>query len=162
MRSHFFDFLDKLGRLIEWVLVLLACVFVVVLVSITPAKAQTLGVHIGSQHYPARDRNNVNPGIYYVTESGWLVGGYHNSFRKLSLYGGHTWQLWQHEPTGLRADVAVMLATGYNTKFGLRPGVLPSVAYPVAAGWRARLSYGPRTDPKASHLLHLSIEREWR
>ena len=38
------------------------------------ANAGTLGLHIGSQHYPARDFNNANPGVYYIHSSGATIG----------------------------------------------------------------------------------------
>ena len=37
------------------------------------AQAGTLGLHIGSQHYPARNFNDANPGAYYISDEGWAV-----------------------------------------------------------------------------------------
>ncbi len=34
------------------------------------AHAGTLGLHIGSYHFPAQDYNNANPGAYYIHDNG--------------------------------------------------------------------------------------------
>ena len=50
------------------------------------SSAGTLGLHLGSQHYPAKNFNNLNPGAYYISDDGWTVGTYYNSVRKQSVY----------------------------------------------------------------------------
>ena len=52
------------------------------------AHADTLGFHIGSQHFPARDFNDANPGAYYIHSSGATIGTYYNSERRQSVYAG--------------------------------------------------------------------------
>ena len=62
------------------------------------AHAGTLGLHIGSQHFPAQQYNNFNPGAYYIHDNGATVGTYYNSERRQSVYAGWTWGLWPVAP----------------------------------------------------------------
>ncbi len=109
------------------------------------ASASTLGLHIGSQHFPAKDFNNANPGMYYIADSGATVGGYYNSERKLSLYAGYT---YDYGPFRLQAGVI----TGYS-----RP-VLPMVAPSVALGHGFRLTVLPKVARGGASVIHLTWE----
>ncbi|AKJ28770.1 hypothetical protein AAW51_2079 [Caldimonas brevitalea] len=127
----------------------------------TASAETTFGLHVASKHVPQRDQSNVNPGLYAITDSGWTVGGYRNSWRKLSVYAGKTWTLAEAGPVSL--DLTLGAVTGYRTqknKAGVRPLLLPSVV--VGDEFRVRIAYGPRFDPKAgSHLVHLMVERSF-
>lgn len=109
------------------------------------AHAGTLGLHIGSQHYPARDFNNFNPGAYYISDEGWTVGTYYNSERKQSVYAGKSWDFG---PFRLQAG----LITGYS-----RP-VLPMVAPSVRLGAGLRLTVLPKVERGGSSVIHLTWE----
>lgn len=118
------------------------------------ASAETaVGLHLGSQHYPAKGQNNVNPGLYVRSADGWTAGAYHNSHRKLSAYAGRT---WDRDFYGIRPAVTLGVITGY--RHAVLPMLIPSVATPAIDGWRGRLTYVPRFE-KNSTVLHLSIER---
>ncbi|WKB52992.1 hypothetical protein [Eleftheria terrae] len=116
----------------------------------------TIGLHLGSQHYPARDLNNVNPGVY-VLHDGWTAGVYRNSYRRPTVYGGYSWNLYRGD--WVRLDLTAAVATGYRQETGqaLRPIVLPSVAF--GGDTRVRISYGARPNKRSTHVVHLSIER---
>ena len=109
------------------------------------AHAGTLGLHIGSQHFPAQDFNNANPGAYYISDDGWTVGTYYNSERKQSVYAGKSWDFG---PFRLQAG----LITGYS-----RP-VLPLVAPSVGLGAGFRLTVLPKVERGGSSVIHLMYE----
>ena len=106
----------------------------------------TLGLHIGSQHFPARDFNNFNPGAYYIHSSGATVGTYYNSERRQSVYAGWT---WDYGPWRLQAGAI----TGYR-----RAAVLPLIAPSVALGYGFRLTVLPKVERRGSSVVHLTWE----
>jgi hypothetical protein len=112
-----------------------------------------IGVNLGSMH-TAGGMNNVNPGLYAVTESGYAGGLYLNSHKRVSVWAGHKWET--RPAHGLSAAVVAGVITGYGKP---SPLVSPSVAY-RANGVTYRVSYAPKhpTKQNASDALHLSIE----
>ena len=112
----------------------------------TLAHAGTLGVHIGSQHFPAQDYNNFNPGAYYIHDNGATVGTYYNSERRQSVYAGWTW-----DSGPWRLQVGAI--TGYE-----RSAVLPMVVPSVALGYGFRLTVLPKVERSGSSVVHLMWE----
>lgn len=110
------------------------------------ASAGTLGLHIGSQHYPARAYNNANPGAYYIHDNGATVGTYYNSERRQSVYAGWTW-----DSGPWRLQVGAI--TGYK-----RSAVLPVVMPSVALGHGFRLVVLPKVERNGSSVIHLMYE----
>lgn len=110
------------------------------------AHAGTLGLHIGSQHYPKQGYNNVNPGAYYIHDNGATVGTYYNSERRQSVYAGWT---WDYGPFRLQAGAI----TGYA-----RSLVFPMVAPSVALGAGFRLAALPKIERGGSAVIHLMWE----
>ena len=121
----------------------LACL--IAAVTTGQAKAQTVGMHIGSQHFPARDFNNINPGVYYISKDGYTVGTYFNSERRQSVYAGMTWDYG-------RFRIQAGAITGYQGK------VLPMLAPSVHLGEGFRLTALPPFGSQGSAVLHLSFE----
>jgi hypothetical protein len=119
------------------------------------AHAATIGAHIASQHYPQRDWNNVNPGLYLRTDAGLTFGTYRNSERVQSFYAGWTCER-NAGPVSFAATAG--LITGYRRATVL-PMLVPSVALPAVDGWRARISFVPRFEKSGSNVVHLSVER---
>ncbi len=114
------------------------------------ASAGTIGLHIASQHFPAKRYNNSNPGIYYRTDEGWTAGTYRNSIRRQSVYAGYTWKFG-------RLDVTTAAVTGYQDT--LQPLLVPSLSLFTYKGVTPRLAYIPRVEKKiGSHVLHLMVE----
>lgn len=115
------------------------------------ASAQTFGVHVGSLHFPQKDYNNFNPGIYYRNADEWTLGTYYNSDRKITVYGGKTWHFG---PLSFMAG----LATGYGN---IKPAALVSWEFSEIAesGWRPKLSFIPAFGDH-SKVLHLTFEKE--
>ncbi len=111
------------------------------------AAADVVGVHLVSQHFPNRDFNNVNPGLFWRGDAGYQVGVYRNSERRVSFYGGRVFSFMED-----RVHVAVGAATGYQAT-PVMPIVVPSVA--VGAGFRLHLIPAP---PKSSPAIHLTYE----
>ena len=109
------------------------------------ANAGTLGLHIGSQHFPTRDFNNANPGVYYIHSSGATIGTYYNSERRQSVYAGWT---WDHGPWRLQVGAI----TGYKR------AVLPMIAPSVALGYGFRLTVLPKIERGGSTVIHLMWE----
>ena len=110
------------------------------------AHADTLGFHIGSQHFPAKQYNNFNPGAYYIHSSGATVGTYYNSERRQSVYAGWT---WDYGPWRLQAGAI----TGYR-----RADVLPLIAPSVSLGYGFRLTVLPKVERRGSAVVHLTWE----
>ena len=110
------------------------------------AHADTLGLHIGSQHFPAKQYNNFNPGAYYIHSSGATIGTYYNSERRQSVYAGWT---WDYGPWRLQAGAI----TGYE-----RSTVLPMVVPSVALGYGFRLTALPKVERDGSAVIHLMYE----
>ncbi len=115
------------------------------------ASAQTWGVHVASQHIPAKLRyNNLNPGLYYRTEGGWVGGAYMNSLTRPSVYMGHTFSKGPF-------SVTVAGVTGYNHPVQLL--VVPSAELFQFSGATVRLAYIPRVEKRiGSHVVHLMVE----
>ena len=112
----------------------------------TLAYAGTLGVHIGSQHFPAQQYNNFNPGAYYIHDNGATVGTYYNSERRQSVYAGWTW-----DSGPWRLQVGAI--TGYE-----RSAVLPMVVPSVALGYGFRLTVLPKVERNGSSVIHFMWE----
>jgi hypothetical protein len=115
-----------------------------------PAAAGTVGVHLGSIHFPQRDFNNSNPGLYYRSDGGWTVGAYRNSLRRTSAYAGHTWQ-WD------RLALTAGGVTGYADR--VQPLLVPSYAFLRTQAFSLRVAFIPRVEKRIeSHVLHLMLE----
>ena len=110
------------------------------------AHAGTLGLHIGSKHFPAQQYNNANPGAYYIHDNGATVGTYYNSERRQSVYAGWTW-----DSGPWRLQVGAI--TGYE-----RSAVLPMVVPSVALGYGFRLTVLPKVERNGSSVVHLMWE----
>ena len=110
------------------------------------AHADTLGFHIGSQHFPAKQYNNFNPGAYYIHSGGATIGTYYNSERRQSVYAGWT---WDYGPWRLQAGAI----TGYR-----RAAVLPLIAPSVSLGYGFRLTVLPKIERGGSSVVHLMWE----
>ena len=110
------------------------------------SSAGTLGLHIGSQHFPAQQYNNFNPGAYYIHDNGATVGTYYNSERRQSVYAGWTW-----DSGPWRLQVGAI--TGYG-----RRAVLPVVMPSVALGHGFRLVVLPKVERNGSAVIHLMYE----
>lgn len=110
----------------------------------------TLGFHLFSQHLPAADYNNINPGIYYRLAEGPVAGIYRNSVRRASIYAGYTWQYG-------RFDLTTGAVTGYTNSVQVL--LVPSVAMFTVNGVTARLAFIPRVEKRiGSHVLHVAVE----
>ena len=110
------------------------------------AHAGTLGFHLASQHFPAQQYNNFNPGAYYIHDNGATVGTYYNSERRQSVYAGWTW-----DSGPWRLQVGAI--TGYK-----RRAVLPMIVPSVALGYGFRLTVLPKIERGGSTVIHLMWE----
>lgn len=118
---------------------------------VTAARAGTIGIHLASMHFPERDFNNFNPGVYYRGDAGWTAGGYRNSLRDVSVYAGYT---WERGVFGLTAGAV----SGYAGK-KVQPLLVPSVSVLTVRGATARVAFIPRVEKRiGSHVLHLMME----
>jgi hypothetical protein len=128
-------------------------VFLVAATLMAPcAMADTIGLHIGSHHMPAKNYNNRNPGLYYRTDEGWTAGLYRNSLKKDSVYAGYTWKFGA-------LDVTTAGVTGYF--HAVQPLLVPSVSLPSVYGITPRIAYIPRVEKKiGSHVVHLMVEMQ--
>ena len=125
------------------------CVFAAALGTCAHAQPVTIGVHIGSVHLPAREFNNVNPGLY-VRQGAWQAGAYRNSYDHTTVYAVRAWPLTE------RAELAAGLATGYREAWDHGP-LAPMAAFSYRFDGGTRLSFLPPT-PKTSGVVHLSKE----
>ncbi|WP_280152956.1 hypothetical protein [Piscinibacter sp. XHJ-5] len=133
-----------------WPCFFTACGAAVCLAAAPGASAGTVGVHLGSVHFPARHFNNVNPGLYWRSDAGWTLGAYRNSLDRTSAYAGYSWQ-WR----------ALALTAGGVTGYAddVQPLLVPSVALFSAQGVTARVAFIPRVEKRIeSHVLHVMVE----
>lgn len=123
----------------------------------------TVGVHLASQHLPAKaGQNNVNPGLYVRTDA-WMVGGYHNTYRETTVYAARTLTTWRG------FEVVGGVAYGYQRhgvggrEYGASRGAFTPMAGLTYApqvrvfGAQPRIWILPPT-PKNSGVVHLSLE----
>ena len=77
-----------------WVALVLTLIFAIT----HNAKADSLDIIVGSEHYANdgywddtghHDYNQHNPGLAYNHDSGWSAGAYNNSYHKQSLFVGY-------------------------------------------------------------------------
>lgn len=115
-----------------------------------PADAGQFGLHLGSVHFPQRDFNNANPGLYWRSDAGWTAGAYRNSLRRTSGYAGMTWQ-WG------RLALTAGGVTGYADK--VQPLLVPSLQFLRTDDFSLRVAFIPRIEKRIeSHVLHLMAE----
>jgi hypothetical protein len=110
------------------------------------APAQTIGLHLVSHHFPARDFTNLNPGAYWRSDEGWTAGGYRNSLHHLSLYAGR------------ETPIAGPWALQLGAVSGYRGRILPAAAPVLRLDGGLRLTLLPKADPKGAWVVHLSID----
>lgn len=108
------------------------------------ASAQTIGLHLGSQHYPSQNYNNFNPGMYVRFNNDYTIGGYYNSERKMSFYIGKTYD-WKN------FSVTVGGITGYNKT--AYPMIIPSVKL-----GNFRIALLPKVESGGSAVIHFMYE----
>lgn len=93
----------------------------------------TVGLHIASAHFPAREyHNNTNPGIYAIAD-GWTAGVYRNTLRRTSIYAGKQWA-WDTaygEPA-----VTLGVVSGYDKR------TVPCGDWHRKQGWTGQCSFG--------------------
>lgn len=138
------------------------------------AKADTIGVHVGSVHSnnydPVAQRpwNNANPGLYYVKDikglsipdGAYVVGTYFNSVRKQSVYVGYVY------PISANLDLTVGVISGYNGRGpggeyrakALMPMVVPSFHFPITDSIRGRVHVAPGLGRGSATAVHFSVE----
>lgn len=129
----------------------------------TKVSVHTVGVHVGSKHWPQAEWNNVNPGVYLrgsINSSAWapngdyVVGSYYNSERRQSAYVGYI------VPVAPGVDVIVGGISGYR-RATILPMVVPSVHFPLVDNWSARVSFLPKVEKSGANVMHLSLERKF-
>lgn len=118
------------------------------------APAQTVGLHIGSQHWPQKDYTNSNPGLYYRAQGGFTIGAYRNSERHLGVYLGQTYE-GRYGP--FRAAATLGVVYGYE-RTPMLPMLIPSVAFDMTKGCRVRLAVIPAVTKKQSSVAHAMAE----
>ncbi len=127
------------------------------------AAVDTVGVHVGSVHFPQNNFNNVNPGLYVagsinnvpvLPDGRYVVGAYYNSERKGSLYAGFIYPVTEY------VDVVLGAITGYSAA-PILPLVAPSLHFPIMGAWSGRVLYVPKIEKSGAHVIHLSLERKF-
>lgn len=136
-----------------------------------------IGLHLASLHSPSPWKlSGENPGLYLKTEEGWTAGGYRNSYGRLSLYAGKTFETedkrWALTVGGISGyqRISGPAACGENevntrshicqrpgTKGAIGPLVIPSVRL-GDDNLALRISYAPKVEKRSAHALHFSLE----
>lgn len=112
-----------------------------------------IGLHIATAHIDQDfPMNGANPGIY-VQANNIVAGTYYNSLYKQTYYAGY---MLEHSRFALTLGVA----NGYEQ--GLTPMVIPSTRFNVGELLRLRVTYLPKINATASHVVHFSIEKEFK
>lgn len=114
-----------------------------------------LGAHLFTAHV-AGGFEPVNPGIYARSAEGFTAGAFRNSYGRLSVYGGMTW-----EAPGGHLALTAGLVTGYPGST-VYPLIAPSVRVGLGERYSARFTVLPKPPRGAgSAALHLSVERSF-
>lgn len=119
----------------------------------TTTELVTINDQLYTQTYTYSAYNNQNWGIGYRTDSGYEVGAYYNSYRKLSLYIATSWMY--NEFIGVYAG----LATGYRDvlDFPVAPIGGFILQFPIADKINARLLVQPPLGSKFDGVIHLTF-----
>lgn len=104
-----------------------------------------IGIDLGTLHDHPQGLCNLNPGIYWITDSGLTAGLVRNSECRLGAWGGFTRSAWVF-------SVTVGAVAGYRSAPVL-PLLVPSVTVD-----RFRITYLPRYTGSQSGGIHLSVE----
>lgn len=153
---------------------MIAALLISASVAVPAARAGTIGVHTFSEHARAyferthegalnsrHKFNESNFGAYYVTDNGWTIGTYRNSYYRQTFYAGYVVSgptLLAAGPFSIRPDLSMALATGYKRVYGvgvLRPMLMPQIVIQSAYGPAIRYSVAPG---KEGVFQHLSVE----
>lgn len=103
-----------------------------------------IGMHIGTNHGPVPHRlHDFNPGLYVRCDQN-VIGGFHNSLGKPSLYAVHL------VPIAHGVELSIGGITGYQKR------VAPLVALQFRTG-KTRVAFIPTT-PANRGGLHLTRE----
>lgn len=114
------------------------------------AQIKTIGVHTLTQHDPGRGANDMNFGVFAVTEQGFVIGGYYNSHYRMAYYGGWSTPEWY------RMKLSFIGVTGYTA--GILPIVIPSVKLYQFDGPSLWLSGSPvKMGENGQSILHLTL-----
>lgn len=152
------------GGLLAWAMLLCGiCLTMAVVTFVSPpAHAGTLGLHVGSQHFPNRPRlANANPGLYYKADNGVTVGAFRNSLSRSSVYLAYTANVWGPLDLTVGAISGYRLRNGYGfNNAHLAPLIAPSVRLPRLGGVTPRLTFIPPMK-NVTAVVHLSLEREF-
>jgi len=144
---------------------------VVVTILATNAVAGELVIHLGSQHTAktyahrttaadgstrteARRFNNANVGLGYISDGGWLVGSYHNSYDVNTIYAGRRWMFTE------QLGVVTALATGYR-EGRLQPTVALTYALPIGRKWSLNALAMPPAG-QYEGVLHLTLNYNFK
>lgn len=108
-----------------------------------------IGLNIATAHIDADiPQNNFNPGLYFQTSGGLVFGSYYNSIYRQTTYVGFTSKIG-------KVEVVTGVGTGYNDS--VIPMILPSMKFGPL-----RVMYLPKMGITGSHIMHFSIEREFK
>lgn len=101
--------------------------------------------------------NNSNLGIGYHWDSGWTVGTYYNSYRRLTVYTAHDWMPLEH--FGAFAGVA----TGYDNVSGYPVAVIGGliVRTRLTDNYSLNVLITPPIGGKMDGVTHLTILKKF-
>jgi len=124
-------------------------------------ESTTLGIHTFSYHNSG-NYNDITPGLY-LERNHYVIGAYHNSIRKTSLYAAYTWE-WPLPANPVVNAVAFTggLVTGYRHRgynSDIAPLAVTSLRHDLDNRQALRLSILPmHKRSAATFALHLSYE----
>ena len=121
-------------------------------------KVETVGIHTVSYHDPDYNFANFNPGVYVVSDRGWVAGIYANSYSRMTYYTGWVTPEWYR----LSATIAVAHIETGPDRFpyrGLELAIVPAVRLFTQDSWSAKLAFMPKINPNGQDIFHFAFER---
>lgn len=119
-----------------------------------------VGLHLGSFHLDpyagAPALNGFNPGAYVEFSNQVVLGTYHNSVSRPSVYLAYNWRLGS-----LGDNTEFALLTGGITGYPLTrvvPLVVPSVRFALGKNYGLRVAYIPKMPATQAHVVHFAYE----
>ena len=139
-------------------LIVIGCIFTTAALA-TPFDTETfgkvdrIGVHTLTRHDPGYGANDINLGVFVVTDKNYTIGTYYNSIRKQSYYVGMSTNEWY------RVTITGALVTGYW--WAVTPVIIQSIRlYSFDQGPSIFLSGGPKLNDDGQSILHITAV--WR
>ncbi len=118
---------------------------------------QAVRAHVASWH-DRGDFNDANPGLALRWSSGFVAGGFYNSYRRPSWYGGFAVPVFARH--AIEPEVMAGVITGYSDSSPLDVVAVPSLGWRMSPRNSVQVVFMPRFVIPAN-VVHVMFERRF-